>query len=722
MKSHSTQALGATCPFLSALLVACTARTPPIAAQRPFVIKSLHGERVDEYYWMRDDDDAKKSPEIMAHLNAEQAYATACLQRLAPLQETLVAEMRGRIKEDDSTVPAFDRGYWYWQSFDLGGEYPRHLRQQGSALARDSASPTEVVLDCPSLAKDHEYFRIGSTAVSNDGQWIAWTQDTAGRRTHALRVKNLRTGETLADEIAGVLEPVEWAADNRTIFYVRQDPVLLQSGPVYRHEIGTPVASDTLVYDEPDKTLSTSIRSSASHDWLLIDIDGYDTTELRAVAMAQPASTPRVIIERTAEVRSYADHLNARWVIRTNLEARNFRLVQASEAAPSDSRSWQDIVAHREDVGLDEFVLLDGALAIVERVEANARVRVIPWSGGVGFTVPCAESAFKMSFGENLDASNPALRVVCTSMITPDTTIDVDLKSGACITRKVRPVIGYDASLYVTTRIWAPARDGKLIPISLAWRREAYQCDGNHPIVIEGYGAYGLPTDAEFSNAAICLMDRGVAVALAHVRGGCDLGQEWYEDGRMMNKRNTFNDFVDATDELVRANYAAKDRVFATGGSAGGLLMGAVANEAGERYRGIALNVPFVDALTTMLDETIPLTTNEWTQWGDPREAEAYQYIRSYSPYDNLSAKPYPAMLVTTGLWDSQVQYYEPAKYVARCRRLRTDSNAFIFHINMEAGHGGNSGRFRHLKEAAREQAFFLDLAGITRLQNHSGG
>ncbi len=715
MKSLSNPTRTATCPFLSALLMACTARTPPIATQRPFVIKSPHGDRSDEYYWMRDDHESAKSPEIMAHLQAEQAYTTASLQRLAPLQETLVAEMRGRIKEDDSTEPAFDRGYWYWKSFDLGGEYARHVRQRGTVIARDNTAPTEIVIDCPMLAKEHEYFRIGASSVSNDGEWVAWTQDTAGRRTHALRVKNLRTGEVLADEIAGVLEPVEWAADNRTVFYVRQDPVLLQSGPVYRHELGTPMTSDTLVYDEPDKTLSTSIRSSASREWLLIDIDGYDTTELRAVAMTQPASTPRVIIERTAHVRSYADHLHARWVIRTNLDARNFRLVHAPEASPSDSQSWRDIVSHREDAGLDEFVLLEGAVAILERVDANARVRVIPWTGGVGFTVPCEESAFKMSFGENLDARNPALRIVCTSMVTPDTTIDVDLVSGARTTRKVRPVIGYDASLYATTRIWAPSRDGKRIPISLAWRRDAYQHDGTHAIVIEGYGAYGLPTDAEFSNAAICLMDRGVVVALAHVRGGCDLGQEWYEDGRMMNKRNTFNDFVDATDELVRGKFAAKNRVFATGGSAGGLLMGAVVNEAGDRYRGVALHVPFVDALTTMLDETIPLTTNEWTQWGDPREAEAYQYIRSYSPYDNLAAKPYPAMLVTTGLWDSQVQYYEPAKYVARCRRLRTDNNAFFFHINMEAGHGGNSGRFRHLKEAAREQAFFLDLAEITR-------
>ena len=688
---------------------------PPVAKQEPYVVKSPFGDRTDEYYWVRDDDANKKRDDVMDYLRAEVAYTDAMMARLRPLEETLVKEMRARIKEDDSTVPAYDRGYWYWQRFDQGAEYPTYLRQRGTAAAQDETAAPEVILDVPALAKGEDYMRIGDTAVSPDGHMLAWSQDVTGRRIHSLRFKDLRTGTVLPDRIEGVLESVEWSADGRTVFYIKQDPVLLQSGPVYRHVMGTPVAQDVLVYDEPDKTLFTTIGASRSHKYLLIEMEGYDTNELRAVPLEQADAPATVVLARRPNVRNYADHCAGRWLVRTNDGARNFRLAVAPEPNPEDRAAWLPILPHRTDAAVDQALAFDGGIAVLERVEANARIRIMPWSGGDGFVVPADETAFSMGLGENLDAANGSVRIGYTSMITPRTTMDVDLATGKRTVRKVQPVIGYDRALYATARVWAPSRDGKRIPVSLSWRKTAWKKFDRSPVRIEGYGAYGIPTDAEFDMGAINLMDRGFLIAAAHVRGGADMGQDWYEDGRLMHKRNTFNDFVDATDFLRKDGFCG-DRVFATGGSAGGLLMGAVANQAGDRYKGIALHVPFVDAMTTMLDETIPLTTNEWTQWGNPKESKAaYDCILSYSPYDNLSAKPYPAMLVTTGLWDSQVQYYEPTKYVARLRRLRTDSNPFLLHVNMEAGHGGKSGRFERLQQAALEQAFFLDLAGIDR-------
>jgi oligopeptidase B len=705
-------------PFLL-LLGACTAR-PPVAEQRPFVVQSPHGDRVDEYYWLRDDDSEKKRPEIMRYLEAEKAYSEAMTAPLMPLRETLVAEIRSRIKEDDATVPAFDRGAWYWTKFEQGAEYPKIYRQKGGAAGPDPNAPAEVLLDGPALAKGEDYFAIGDYSVSDDGRYLAWTQDVSGRRIHTLFIKDLATGELLPERITPTLESVEWAADSRTLFYMRQDPVLLQSGPVYRHAVGSDPAKDALVFDEADKTLFVGIGTSASDEYLMISIEGFETNELRAVPRAQPGAPVRVVLPRVDGVRNYADHLKGRWVIRTNEAARNFRLVSVEDARAADRSAWREIVPHRTDAAIDAMTLLDGGIALQERVAANAQVRVLPWesagkSGGAGFVVPTTEEAFAMTLGNNGDASLPFVRVVYTSPTTPRTTIDVDVATGVQAVRKVQPVPGYDASMYASARLWAPSRDGKRIPISIVWRKDAYAKDGTRPLVVDGYGAYGITSDAEFSNGDVSLLDRGFAVATLHVRGGADLGQDWYEDGRLMKKQNSFNDFIDATDYLVRESYGAKDKVFARGGSAGGLLMGAVANQAGDRYRGMLLAVPFVDALTTMLDETIPLTTNEWTQWGDPREKAAYDYIRSYSPYDNIEAKPYPAMLVTTGLWDSQVQYFEPAKYVARLRRLKTDSNPLIFHINLEAGHGGQSGRFERLKEAALAHAFFLDLAGLAR-------
>lgn len=698
---------------LHTMAAAQTTTIPPVAKQIPYSVKSAHGDRLDEYYWMRDDDPKTKRPEIIEHLSAENAYTDAVLASLKPLQDQLVTEMRSRIKEDDSTVPSYDNGYWYWRHFDTGAEYPVIVRQLGTPERQDASAPADVVLDLPQLAAGKPYLRVGAFAVSPDRQWLAWTEDTVGRRMYELRIKNLATGQTLSDRIAGVLEELVWAADNRTVFYIKQDPQLLQSGPVFRHTLGTDAALDTLVYDEKDKTLFTSIARSASREFLLIAITGFTTTETLVVPSNEPTSAPKVVLPRRPDVRSYANHLNARWIIRTNDRALNFRLVEAPAAAPADHTRWKDIVAARDDAAIDDFALLNRAIVIEERVNATPTIRVLPTDGTAPYRVPADESAATMLLGDNPDPSAPSARYTYTSMTTPASTFDVDVATRERRLRKQQPVPGYDPSRYTTERLWAPSRDGKRIPVSIAYRKNLFRQDGSAPLYIDGYGSYGYSNDPNFSSNRVSMMDRGFVVAIAHVRGGAELGQGWYEDGKLANKKNTFNDFVDATDFLVRERYGARNKVFATGGSAGGLLMGVVANEAGDRFRGIALNVPFVDALTTMLDETIPLTINEFTQWGDPRDKPAYEYILSYSPYDNIGAKTYPAMLVTTGLWDSQVQYYEPAKYVARLRARKTDTNPLLFHINMKAGHGGKSGRFERLNDTAREYVFFLDLAGI---------
>ncbi len=691
--------------------------TPPIAPRNPFTIKSPHGDRIDEYYWIRDDDAKTKRPEILAYLNAENAYTDAVTAALVPLQEKILGEIRGRIKEDDQSPPTYDNGYWYTTRFDTGAEYPVYERQPGTPQGATPNAPVEILLDGPALAKGKPFYSIGAVKVSPDNQWLAWTDDVTGRRISTLRFKNLRTGVTAVDAIPGVLENAAWAADNKTIFYIRQDPVLLQTGPVYRHELGSDSTKDVLVYNEADLTLGTSVQSSRGNDKVLIMMDGFDTTELRAVSANQPTMVPSIILPRQAGVRNYADFLNGKWFIRTNENALNFKLVEAPEGDANDRSKWKELVASRPEISLDDFAIFAGAIAVAERSDANSIVRVIPWGEkpacAKAFTVASDESAFSMGLGTNLDPALKSVRVNYTSMVTPRTVWDVDFATGARTVRKVQPVIGYDKVLYETDRIWAPSRDGKRIAITIAWRKDRFKRNGTAPVYQEGYGAYGLSSDAEFSISQISLLDRGFLVATAHVRGGADLGQSWYEDGRLSNKKNSFNDFEDATDYLVKEKYGSKEKIFATGGSAGGLLMGVVANQAGEKYLGIGLHVPFVDALTTMLDESIPLTTNEWTQWGDPREKAAYEYIGSYSPYDNIQKKAYPAMLVTTGLWDSQVQYYEPAKYVAKMRAMRTDKKPLIFRINMDAGHGGNSGRFNRLKQVALEYAFFVDLANM---------
>lgn len=684
--------------------------TAPVAPQQPYVVKSPQGDRNDEYYWLRDDDPKVKRPAVIQQLEAENAYTDAVLAPLAGLRQQLVAEMRGRIKEDDSTPPVYDHGFWYWREFKAGDEYPRLLRQRGTAERVDPKAKPELLLDQPALAQGKAYFKVGSTAVSPDGKLLAWTEDTTGRRIHTLRFKNLVTGEIYADSVPGVLEEMAWANDNRTMFYILQDPVLLQSGPVYRHVLGSDAKADVKVYEEADKTLFVEVERTASGRYVKIVARGTEITETLVVPADKPTTAARVVFKRRAKVRHSADHLNGRWVVRTNEEALNFKLISAPENAPDVRSLWRTLVPAREQATLEGFALTTRGIAVEERVEADSRVRLLGKTGAAkALALP---PGTVVALGEHRDPAAAHLRYNVTSMVQPPATWDLHLASGKPVLRKVREVPGYDAALYATERLWASARDGKRIPVTLAWRKGRAQPDGKAPLLVVGYGSYGYSYDPAFSSNRPSLMDRGFVVAIAHVRGGAELGEGWYEDGRMMNKKNSFNDFVDATQALLKAGWGAPGQVYANGGSAGGLLMGAVANQAPQLYKGMVLDVPFVDVVTTMLDESIPLTVNEWAQWGDPREKPAYDYMLSYSPYDNIEAKAYPAMLVTTGLWDSQVQYYEPAKYVARLRAKKTDNNPLLLAVNMKAGHGGASGRFEILNELARQYAFLLSLAG----------
>ncbi len=696
-----------TAPVLAQATASMT--TPPVANRIPYTVKSPHGDRVDEYYWLRDDDPKAKRPEVMAYLEAENAYTKAVLAPQEGLQKQLQAEMRSRIKPDESTPPAYDHGFWTWTEYTPGAEYPRYWRQRGGAEKPDAKARRELLLDVAERAAGKAFYRVGNMAASPDGKLLAWAEDTSGRRIHTLRFRNLATGQDLPDAVPGVLEDMVWAADNRTLFYVRQDPVTLQSGPVYRHLLGTDVTADVKVFEEADKTLFTTLRPSASRSFVIINLRGGDTSETRAIRADRPGAAVQVVLARRDGVRHSADHLNGRWFVRTNEGAANFRLVSALEGATEARKAWRTLVPGRDDATLESFVLLEGGIALQERVQADRRVRLLV----AGQSKPVATPpGTHVTLGSSPDPKAAFLRFSTTSLVQPQATWDLHLKSGQRVLRKQREVPGFDAALYATERLWAPARDGKRVPVTLAWRRDRAKADGSAPLLIYGYGAYGISSDPSFNPNRLSLLDRGFVFAIAHVRGGADLGEAWFEDGRKFNKKNSFNDFVDATDALLAAHWGARDKVFAVGGSAGGLLMGAVANQAADRYRGMLVAVPFVDVMTTMLDETIPLTTNEYAQWGDPRQKAAYDYMLSYSPYDNLRAMAYPAMYVSTGLWDSQVQYYEPAKYVARLRALKTDRNPLLLDVDLSSGHGGASGRFAVLERTAREYAFLIDLAG----------
>lgn len=673
---------------------------PPVATKKPHQVKAPFGAtREDEYYWLRDD--TRKNPEMLAYLKAENAYADAVMAPTKPVQETLYKEIVGRIKQDDSTVPYLDNGYWYYTRYEAGGNYPIVARRKGEMTA-----PEEIILNQPEMAKGANFFQVGGRQVSPDNRLLAYAEDKVGRRQYVLKVKDLTTGQTLPDEIPNAQPGFAWAGDNKTILYIEKDPVTLLGKRVKAHVLGTPLSQDRLVYEEKDDTFSLGIGTTSSEKFVCIFSGKTVSDEQRCAPRDNPAAFT-VIAPRERDFLYSADHVADAWVIRTNWQAPNYRLMTVPEnVANGDRRMWKDIVPHSAEVFIEGFQPFDKHLAIEERSGGNKRLRVLSDTGKSTF-VEADEPAYAMALSTNAETGTDWVRYTYNSLTTPSTVIEANMTTGERRTLKVTPVPGYDKSKYMTERVWAIARDGTKIPVSLVYAK-GFKKDGRAALFQYAYGSYGYSTDPGFSPMLPSLLDRGMVYAIAHIRGGQEMGRKWYDDGRMFNKKNSFTDFIDVTEYLVKAGYAKQGRVAAMGGSAGGLLMGGVTNMAPQDYGAIISLVPFVDVVTTMLDPTIPLTTGEYDEWGNPENKASYDYMLSYSPYDQLTRKAYPAIFVGTGLWDSQVQYYEPAKYVARLRTLKTDRNPLLFRVNMEAGHGGKSGRFERFREQAEYLAFAL--------------
>lgn len=676
----------------------------PRAEKRHHEVSAPAGTRNDPWYWLRDDE--REDPDVIAYLEAENVYSRARMEHTENSQDRLYDEMRGRIREDESTAPYLHRGYWYYTRFEEGREYPVHARRRGDMEAEEA-----ILLDVNEMAEGHAFFRVGQHVVSPDQRRVAWLEDTVGRRQFRLKIKDLETGEVVDTGIERV-SSVAWAADNKTLFYVENHPETLLSYRVWRHELGAE-SEDTLVYEEQDPSFYTFVGTTTSQAYVMIYLHSTVSTEIRYLPADNPGGEFRVFLPRERDHEYTAEHLGERWIIHTNWDAPNFRVMEVNVGEEHDRANWRDVVPHDDGVLIHDFAAFHDFLAIDERSEGLRRIRITDWDGGDGWFIDSDESAYTASLEVNPDQTRHTLRYTYTSMTTPTSVYEVDIDTRERKLLKQQEIPGgYAPEEYATRRLWAEARDGERIPISVLYRRDT-PIDGSAPLYQYAYGSYGASMDPTFYPTRFSLVDRGFVFAIAHIRGGQEMGRRWYDDGKLLHKKNTFTDFVDATDFLVREGYANPERVYAMGGSAGGLLMGAVMNMAPEKYHGIISHVPFVDVVTTMLDESIPLTTNEFDEWGNPEEPEYYEYMLSYSPYDNIEAKDYPNLLITTGLWDSQVQYWEPAKLVAKLRDMKTDDNLLLFDINMEAGHGGRSGRFAQLKETALEYAFVLDLAGV---------
>jgi oligopeptidase B len=663
-----------------------------------------HGHlRVDDYYWLRDRND----PEVLAYLEAENQYSDRLMAHSKPLEEKLFEEIKARIKQTDMSVPYKRDGYFYYTRYEQGKEYPIFARKKGSL-----GQAEEIMLDANGLAQGHDFFSIGGWALSADQNLMAYAVDTQGRRFFTVSIKNLLTGELLPDVILNVTENLTWANDNRTLFYAKQDLKTLRAYQIYRHVLGTDPASDQLVFEEADETYVAYIYKTKSKKFLMAVSASTLSQEYRYLEADNPFGDFTIFLPRQREHEYSIDHFGDRFLIRTNDQAKNFRLM----ATPVDKigkEHWREIVPNRPDVYLGDFEIFADHLVLEERSRGLTQIRVMPWSGGEGYYLTFDEPAFRANVGVNPEFDTIVLRYEYTSMKTPLSIYDYNMVTHEKTLLKQEEVLGgFDPSNYVTERMYATAPDGAEVPLSLVYRKGIGR-DGQNPLLLYGYGSYGASIDAAFSSPRLSLIDRGFIFAIAHVRGGQELERQWYEDGRLLHKKNTFTDFIACAEYLVSEKFTNRERLFAMGRSAGGLLMGAVANMRPELFKGIVAEVPFVDVVTTMLDPTIPLTTGEFDEWGDPNRKDFYEYMLSYSPYDNVEAKKYPNLLATGGLHDPQVQYWEPAKWVAKLRDLKTDNNRVLLKTNMEAGHGGSSGRFRRHRETAFSYVFLLDLAGI---------
>lgn len=677
--------------------------TAPRAAKHPHTHNEHGVERYDPYHWLRDDE--RKDPEVIAYLEQENRYCDEQLAPTAELQETLYQEMIARLKPDENSVPYFKRGYWYQTRFIDGQEYPRMVR-----FAEILAAEEELLLDANQRAEGFEFYSLGNSKVSPDGKLLAFSEDTVGRREYVLYVKDLQSGELLAERIEQI-DSVVWANDNQTLYYVKKHPTTLLPYQVYRHTLGQPVADDELIYEEADDTFYTTLYRTRSEDYIAIGLFATLTSEVRLLDANKADAKPDLFLQRERHHEYDVDHLNGRFYIRSNREHKNFAFYSIADSAQASSE-WQVEFQGSEVVYLDGAELLDDYLVLSTRSQGLTQLQYRRWQESSLREITFDDPAYSVWLALNPNSDTTKLRYAYTSMTTPMTQYEIDLASGERITLKQQAVLGdFSRDNYASERLWVTARDGVKVPVSLVYRKDSFSKDGTNPLLVYGYGSYGSSMDPYFSSANLSLLDRGVVYAIAHIRGGEELGRQWYDDGKLLKKKNTFNDFIDVTRDLLAQGYGDQSKCFAMGGSAGGLLMGAVINQAPELYKGIVAQVPFVDIISTMLDDSIPLTTGEYDEWGNPNNKEYFDYMLSYSPYDQVKAQDYPHMLVTTGLHDSQVQYWEPAKWVAKLRDVKTDDNLLLLKTDMDAGHGGKSGRFKQYQDTALDYGFILWLA-----------
>lgn len=682
--------------------------TPPIAEKKTNIV-TLHGDTLkDDYYWLnayfkKTADSAK----VVDYLNAENLYTDTMMSGAKAFKEKLFSEMKGRIKEKDESVPVFKKGYYYYTRSEEGKQYYKYCRKKGGLDA-----PEEVLLDVDEMAKDHPYFSVTGFKVSPDSKLLAYGVDTVSRRQYTIYIKNLETGALLTDKISLTTGGVTWANDNKTFFYTVINPVTLLTEKIMRHQLGNAPDKDAVVYEEKDHSNYIGVFKTRSEKFIMIRSGATMSSEYRYLDANSPTSNFVVLQNRMKDVLYEVDHWDDKFLVVTNWNAKNFRLMETL-TNKTDSGSWKEVIAHRTDVLLEGIDVFKNHWVITERKEGLLKLRVQDKTNSQEHYLDFGEPAYTAYVGSNAEFDTDKVRYVYTSLTTPNSTYDYNMNTKEKKLMKQQEVVGgYDVNAFVTERLYATATDGAKVPLSLVYKKGTKK-DGTAPLLLYGYGSYGASMDASFSSARLSLLNRGFIFVIAHIRGGQEMGRQWYEDGKLMKKKNTFTDFIDCAEFLIKEKYTSKEHLYAQGGSAGGLLMGAITNMRPDLWRGVVAQVPYVDVINTMLDESIPLTTTEFDEWGNPKNKDAYEYMKSYSPYDNVAKKDYPSLLVTTGLHDSQVQYFEPAKWVAKLRTMKTDKNLLLLHTNMAAGHGGASGRFDYLKEVALEYSFMLLLEGV---------
>lgn len=680
---------------------------PPVAKIIPKTLEKHGDKRIDNYYWLNE----RENPEVIDYLNKENEYYQKSTAHTKPLQDDLFVEMKSRIKEDDSSVPYFYNSYYYITRYVTGKDYPIYSRKKGTLEAQE-----EILFDCNEMAKGHSYFSLGGLNISEDNKWAAFGVDLVSRRQYTIQIKNLETGEILPVKLENTTGGSTWAGDNKTLFYTRNDLQTLRSDKIYKHTLGTEATADVVVFHEKDDTFGTFVYKEKSKKYLVIGSSSTLTSEYQILEAKNPNGAFRIFQKRTRGLEYSISHFGDSFYIVTNKDkATNFKLMKTPETATS-AENWKDLIGHRKDVLLEGIEIFKDYLVVEERSNGLNRIQIRPWNGKGEYYLPFSSETYTAYTTTNVDFDTEILRYGYQSLATPSSIIDFNMRTQEKKVLKEQQVLGgkFDKNNYIEERVWATATDGTKVPISIVYRK-GIQKDGKNPLLLYAYGSYGATMDPYFSSTRLSLLDRGFIYAIAHIRGGEDLGREWYENGKLLKKKNTFTDFIDCSKFVIAQKYTSAAHLYAEGGSAGGLLMGAIVNMAPELYNGVIAQVPFVDVITTMLDDTIPLTTGEYDEWGNPNEKKYYDYMLSYSPYDQVKAQAYPNMYVSTGLHDSQVQYFEPAKWVAKLRVMKTNDKQLFLDTNMDAGHGGASGRFEALKELAKEFAFLLDLEKIKK-------